>query len=66
MDEDDRPGYLIDYIVSWAKRHSITSGESVYQSDQVLCHNCNMAKGFWGVCPHKEKLVKGEDNDNIQ
>lgn len=22
---------------------------------QVLCHNCNMAKGFYGKCPHKEK-----------
>lgn len=21
---------------------------------QVLCHNCNMAKGFWGKCPHQE------------
>lgn len=20
---------------------------------QVLCHNCNLAKGFYGVCPHK-------------
>lgn len=20
---------------------------------QVLCHNCNMAKGFYGQCPHK-------------
>lgn len=20
---------------------------------QVLCHNCNMAKGFFGQCPHK-------------
>ena len=20
---------------------------------QVLCHNCNMAKGFYGRCPHK-------------
>jgi len=20
---------------------------------QVLCHNCNMAKGFYGACPHK-------------
>ena len=19
---------------------------------QVLCHNCNQAKGFYGVCPH--------------
>lgn len=20
---------------------------------QVLCHNCNLAKGFYGKCPHK-------------
>lgn len=23
---------------------------------QVLCHNCNMAKGFYGICPHKQIL----------
>lgn len=22
---------------------------------QVLCHNCNMAKGFYKVCPHKTR-----------
>jgi len=22
---------------------------------QVLCHNCNMAKGFYGECPHKSR-----------
>jgi len=22
---------------------------------QVLCHNCNMAKGFYGACPHGAK-----------
>lgn len=32
---------------------------------QVLCHNCNMAKGLYGVCPHKtkretERLLKNE------
>ena len=20
---------------------------------QILCHNCNNAKGFYGICPHK-------------
>jgi hypothetical protein len=25
---------------------------------QLLCHNCNMAKGFYGLCPHQEQ--KGE------
>jgi hypothetical protein len=24
---------------------------------QVLCHNCNLAKGFYGQCPHKEMSV---------
>lgn len=23
---------------------------------QVLCHNCNLAKGFYGKCPHKAKI----------
>lgn len=22
---------------------------------QILCHNCNMAKGFYGTCPHINK-----------
>jgi hypothetical protein len=22
---------------------------------QVLCHNCNLAKGFYGKCPHKKE-----------
>ena len=22
---------------------------------QVLCHNCNCAKGYYGMCPHQEK-----------
>ena len=21
---------------------------------QVLCHNCNLAKGFYGKCPHEK------------
>ena len=21
---------------------------------QLLCHNCNLAKGFYGLCPHNE------------
>jgi len=25
---------------------------------QVLCHNCNQAKGFYGKCPHMIKKLK--------
>lgn len=36
---------------NWLKRNNYPTGL------QVLCHNCNMAKGFYGRCPH-------ETNDN--
>ena len=29
---------------------------------QILCHNCNMAKGFYGFCPHLEKRVEKMEN----
>ena len=36
----------------WLRRNNFPEGF------QVLCHNCNMAKGFYGKCPHKENLLK--------
>lgn len=32
----------------WLKRNGWPDGY------QVLCHNCNSAKGFYGTCPHQE------------
>lgn len=23
---------------------------------QILCHNCNQAKGFYGICPHRTMI----------
>lgn len=49
-----------------AHRKSIPRGHYIYQwlrnekypdGFQVLCHNCNMAKGFYGICPHQEKKI---------
>src|SRR3990167_2395221 len=34
-------------IVRWLKRNNYPKGF------QILCHNCNLAKGFYGKCPHK-------------
>ena len=28
---------------------------------QVLCHNCNMARGFYGRCPHEGAVSHGRD-----
>lgn len=40
---------LIKYanIYDWLYQHQFPSGF------QILCHNCNCAKGFYGQCPHK-------------
>lgn len=40
------------YIYSWLIQNDYPEGY------QVLCHNCNMAKAFYGECPHKRKLVE--------
>jgi 5-methylcytosine-specific restriction endonuclease McrA len=29
--------------------------ESVRDDLQVLCHNCNLSKGFYGYCPHEHE-----------
>lgn len=36
-------------IYAWLKKHGYPVGY------QVLCYNCNCAKGFYGECPHETK-----------
>ena len=35
-------------IYSWLKKNKYPTGF------QILCYNCNLSKGFYGQCPHKE------------
>lgn len=37
-------------IYLWLRKNNYPEGF------QVLCHNCNLAKGYYGECPHK--LIK--------
>jgi hypothetical protein len=37
-------------FVSWLIKNNFPEGF------QILCHNCNMAKGFYGYCPHKKVI----------
>ncbi len=37
-------------IYYWLKKNNYPK-----ENFQVLCHNCNMAKGFYGYCPHNIK-----------
>jgi hypothetical protein len=36
----------------WLKKNNFPTGF------QVLCHNCNIAKGHYGRCPHENEKVK--------
>ena len=36
-------------LVCWLVRKDFPKGF------QILCHNCNQTKGFYGKCPHKRK-----------
>lgn len=47
-----------------AHRKEVGSGSAFYQwlvrknypeGFQTLCFNCNMAKGFYGICPHQKE-----------
>lgn len=33
-------------IIRWLKKNGYPEGF------QILCHNCNLARGFYGQCPH--------------
>lgn len=36
-------------VIDWLIRNGLPKGF------QVLCHNCNQAKGYYGQCPHKRE-----------
>ncbi len=38
-------------LIYWLKREGYPEGF------QVLCHNCNQAKGWYGECPHTRDIV---------
>jgi len=44
---DRKTGYN---LIRWLIRNNYPEGF------QVLCHNCNQAKGYYGLCPHKGKV----------
>jgi hypothetical protein len=41
----------------WLKAHNWPAGF------RVLCHNCNMAIGIWGFCPHEK--YHGDEHESI-
>lgn len=59
--EDTMQFLAIDHVDGGGSKHRLTRGSQIYRdiklagfppNYQVLCHNCNMAKGLYGECPH--------------
>lgn len=46
-------------LYSWIKSRKYPDGF------QVLCHNCNCAKAFYGDCPHKS-IEFNKDGDKVK
>lgn len=46
------------YIYSWLIKNNFPEGF------QVLCHNCNSAKSFYGICPHEEYKLRIATGDS--
>ena len=38
----------IEVLGQWIKKNNFPKGF------QILCHNCNVAKGIYGECPHEK------------
>lgn len=61
---ETQPAFLaIDHINGGGRQHRLTVSRNFYawlraegfpEGFRVLCHNCNMALGFYGSCPHQE------------
>lgn len=58
---ESEPKFLaLDHIYGGGTKHRKGKGNIVYwivknnypDLFQILCHNCNSAKGFYGECPH--------------
>ena len=41
----------------WLKKHGFPK-----EGFQLLCYNCNCAKGFFGKCPHKKQDLVQKQN----
>ena len=48
-DHRDEVGKRGTEFLRWLRKNGYPKGY------QVLCYNCNMARGYWKVCPHQSR-----------
>ena len=63
----EREFLAIDHLAGTERRSEARSGHHLYwwlykneypSGFRVLCHNCNMAYGLYGYCPHQSDTVR--------
>lgn len=45
-------------VMSWVWSHGFPDGF------RILCHNCNLALGFYGYCPHGNEIIRPKRGRN--
>lgn len=62
--EDELDFLCFDHVDNDGADHRRTNSTPIYlylhsrgfpAGYQILCYNCNCAKGFFGICPHERK-----------
>jgi len=70
--ESENKFLCIDHINGGGRKHRAEVGSHFYRwiinngfpsGLQILCHNCNMAKGFYNQCPHETNKQKIQKNN---
>lgn len=65
----------LDHINGGGKKHRKAIGSHFFEwiiknnfphGFEVLCFNCNYAKGFFGICPHKAKKINKSENNLVE
>jgi len=55
---DGRKPHNHDYGFVGTKLYNWIIKNNYPEGFQILCMNCNFAKGVWGVCPHTKGVIK--------
>lgn len=63
IDEDDRPGYLIDYVASWTEQHGITDINRFHEKFQIDSFQQKVESFAEEVIKIANKFAKDKDND---
>lgn len=63
LDHKDNDGNKHRKLIGNVKIYTWLKKNDWPDNFQILCHNCNMAKAFWKICPHQQGEAEGWVSD---